>query len=83
MIISITKDGMPRMDGRYPLRVGCIGEIVLLKKGYSMLFSYLKDADGNDKEGTLQTSIVEDIQHEARTIWVKTLNSLYTFAVCE
>lgn len=80
-IVSITQNGEPRTDGRYPLRIGCTGKFALLTKGFSALFEYLTDADGNEKNGTLQTSIVTDIVHEARHIVVTTLNSVYTFCM--
>lgn len=78
-IVKITdRDGNDRTDGRYPVRVGCTGEIALLETGYSMLFSYAQDAGGNSKSGTLQTSIVVGIEHKEEQIIVTTLNSVYT-----
>jgi hypothetical protein len=80
-IVSITQNGEPRTDGRYPLRVGCTGRFALLTEGLSVLFEYLTDAEGNEKSGTLRTSVATEIVHEARHIVVKTLNSVYTFSM--
>ena len=55
------RDGNDRLDGRYPIRIGCTGDIVFLKKGCPLLFGYSMDAQGNEKTGTLRTSGVEDI----------------------
>ncbi len=82
-ILSITKDGEPRTDGRYPIRIGCIGNIGTIEVGYPMWFSYTKDADGNDKSGVLRTSTITRIVHEARHIEVTTLNSVYKLALIE
>lgn len=82
-IYSITKDGEPRTDGRYPIRIGCIGTIFQLVEGFPFVFAYLKDANGNDKGGYLVTSLVTKIKHEARHIEVTTLNSVYKLAIIE
>ena len=82
-ITSITKDGEPRTDGRYPLRIGCIGSIYQLVAGCCFIFAYSKDADGNDKGGYLRTSTVTGIKHEARHIEITTLNSVYKLALIE
>lgn len=80
-ITSITADGAPRTDGRYPLRVGCTGELTHLNVGDCMIFEYAEDSEGNEKYGLLRTSTVLDIKHEARHIVVTTLNSVYTLVV--
>lgn len=81
-IIKITNiDGTPRTDGRYPLRIGCTGNCEFLKVDYPLLFAYDLDANGNEKRGTLQTSIVTNINHEAKHIEVTTRNSIYILAL--
>ena len=82
-IYSITKDGKPRTDGRYSLRIGCLGRPMVLVVGQPMFFKYYEDADGNDKGGTLITSVVTHIKHEARHIEVITMNSVYKLALIE
>jgi len=76
-----TLDGSPRTDGRYPLRIGCIGKYDLMEVGYPLVFAYYLDADGNEKQGTLQTSTVVKIAHEARHIEITTRNSIYTLVL--
>ena len=78
-IVSIKRDGVERTDGRYPLRTGCTGHVAYLKPGNTMLFEYSKDADGNEKEGILSTSNVEDLLFLNGFLYVTTLNSEYTF----
>lgn len=78
-ITKITdRDGNDRLDGRYPIRIGCIGDVGFLKKGYPLLFEYSLDAKGNEKTGTLKTSAVVRIEIEARHSVLTTLNSVYT-----
>lgn len=76
-IRAIFKDGVPRTDGRYPLRIGCTGMIKLLMHGASMLFEYRTDQVGLPKGGTLQTSIVLDFHIHDGAICVNTMNSRY------
>lgn len=78
-IKSITQDGQPRTDGRYPLRVGCTGDFFMLEVGFPMLFKYKSDADGNKKDGSLRSSTVTRIVSGHRRNEVDTLNSVYTF----
>ena len=63
-ITDITNlDGTKRTDGRYPLRIGCIGllDISDLKPDRSLVFKYLKDNIGEDKNGFLITSSVPKV----------------------
>jgi hypothetical protein len=76
-ILSIKQGGVDRLDGRYPLRIGCIGDIMNLESGFCMLFAYTTDQNGNPKEGVLRTSIVKDWRLENRCVIVNTLNSEY------
>jgi len=73
------KDGTERIDGRYPLRKGCKGDIYHLKAGDCMYFEYVTDNKGNDKTGYLRTSLVEKIEESDDVIVVYTLNSVYKF----
>ena len=56
---------------------------MVLVVGQPMFFKYYEDADGNDKGGTLITSVVTHIKHEARHIEVTTMNSVYKLALIE
>ena len=76
-IRAIFKNGSPRTDGRYPLRIGCTGIVKLLTQGSSMLFEYRTDQIGLPKGGTLQTSIVLGFHIHDGAICVDTLNSRY------
>lgn len=79
-IKSITnKDGTKRTDGRYPLRIGCIGEMWLLERDEAMMFAYEKDNQGNEKTGYLRSSIVEDYELFKNGVTVYTMNSIYYF----
>lgn len=81
-IIKITNlDGTPRLDGRYPLRIGCTGNYEYLKVDYPLLFVYDLDSNGNEKRGTLQTSTATCIKHEGKHIEVTTRNSIYILAL--
>jgi hypothetical protein len=79
-LTDITKDGKTRTDGRYPLRIGSLVEIVDMCVGWRLNLSYVKDADGNEKSGFLSTSQVVKIDSTPSldVITVTTLNSVYT-----
>ena len=77
-IIGITKNGRTRTDGRYPLRVGCVGSLVCLELDLPMMFKYSRDADGNVKDGVLSTSKVGSFRRDEDVIIVSTMNSTYT-----
>lgn len=77
-IKSITgKDGNERTDGRYPLRIGCIGKVYFLEVGKVMVFEYLKDNQGNEKDGYLRTSTMENYERYENGMMVYTMNSVY------
>ena len=79
-ITDITKDGKTRTDGRYPLRIGSLVEIVDMCVGWRLNLAYVKDAEGNEKSGFLSTSQVVKIDNTPTSdvITVTTLNSVYT-----
>ena len=79
-IIDISKDGATRTDGRYPLRIGCVVEILVIDIGFPMIFKHTAAARGNGKSGYLQTSRIVKIESdsELNNIVIDTLNSVYT-----
>ena len=79
-ITDITKDGETRTDGRYPLRIGSLVEILDMNVGWRLALGYLKDAEGSEKSGVLSTSRVVKIDSTPSldVITVTTLNSVYT-----
>lgn len=70
-------DGEERTDGRYPLRKGCLVNIYHLKSGEVMILDYIKDNQGNEKQGYLRTSTVDDYEDYGVGITVYTMNSVY------
>lgn len=78
-IASITQNGVNRTDGRYPLRIGCTGQIRRCIVGFSLWFQYDKDSNGNPKDGTLATSNVQDVWIGDGRVYVNTINSEYIF----
>ena len=79
-IESITKNGIPRTDGLYPLRIGCVVEILVIDIGFPMMLRYAVDARGSGRCGYLQTSRIVKIESdsELNNIVIDTLNSVYT-----
>ncbi len=74
------KDGTPRTDGRYPLRIGRICEEPKAHFGLPMTINYIAKADGTDYSGySLRTSPVTDIGKKENRIQIETLNSIYEF----
>lgn len=74
------KDGKPRNDGRYPLRVGRICEEPKAHFGLPMTINYIAKADGTDYRGfSLRTSPVTDIGKKENLIQIETMNSIYEF----
>lgn len=78
------KRNTPRTDGRYPLRLNRIielndgikkGDII---SGMPFILKYVKDENGNDYNGYLQTSRVVDWDFVFdNVIRIETLNSIY------
>jgi len=73
-------NGNDRLDGRYPIRIGRRGKLILNGIGYMMIFDY-RARENEDYQGYLKTSIVinQEIVSEngVNTIKVTTLNSIY------
>ena len=78
--ITYVETNETRTDGRYPIRIGSEVELYApLVIGDRMLLSYVKDNEGNPKEGVLVTSAVKDIKKTETGLTVKTMNSIYYF----
>lgn len=78
------KNGTPRNDGRYPLRIGRICEEPKAHFGLPMTINYISKADGTDYRGfSLRTSPVTDIGKKENWIQIETLNSIYEFEKVE
>ena len=75
--IKSVQTGETRTDGRYPIRIGSIVSIYHLAKDNAMILTYHKDNQGNSKEGSLWTSIVQNIEKDNSGMIVHTLNSIY------
>lgn len=71
-------DGNDRLDGRYPIRIGRRGKLILNGCGYPMVVEY-HPRENEDYKGYLRTSIVEDIEFEHGITKITTLNSIYYF----
>lgn len=86
-IVEITgNDGYPRIDGRYPLRIGRICEEPKPILGIPLIVRYLRERDGSDYSNrTLCTSRVinSDVLNSGERIIVKTINSRYVFDKCQ
>lgn len=70
-----------RTDGRYPIRIGSEVNFAFYEPtvGDVMYLEYVKDNEGNPKEGVIRTSIVYDVKRIENEIIVKTKNSIYYF----
>jgi len=72
------RDGEERLDGRYPFRKNCIVKnIMCCGIDNVIFFEYYKDANGNEKQGTLRTSAMKDVRFDGNRIIIITLNSVY------
>ena len=81
-ITSITHlDGTPRMDGRYPLRVGRVCSFLYEPAtDQCMYLNWIRNSDGSAYSGYLRTSLVKQIErHADGTLIITTCNSVYTF----
>lgn len=79
--------GLPRTDGRYPLRIGRIVRIDIshLVEGTPLILEYVKDENGNDYSGYfLRCSRIQSI-HVVSENWftVETNNTIYEFEKSE
>lgn len=78
------KEGNPRTDGRYPLRIGRICKKPEPVIDYPMEIEYISNADGSDYSGRyLRTSRVQTAYKFWNWIQVETINSIYQFEKCE
>lgn len=73
--------GTPRIDGRYPLRIGRIVELdeKYLKEGIQLILNYVKDENGDDYRGlSLYCSTIKDWDYVYNNrIRIETNNSIY------
>lgn len=78
--IQHSKTGETRTDERYPLRIGSeVRFYTNLFVGDIMELEYIKDNQGNAKDGILSTSRIEKIDRTRNKIIVTTRNSIYHF----
>lgn len=78
--IQYIDSGQTRTDGQYPQRIGCTGEFHWPPLvGLRALFRYQKDSEGNEKDGGLLISRVQNVEREDDTLIVETMNSRYIF----
>ena len=77
--ITYVETNETRTDGRYPLRIGSEVEFFEWEPtvGNVMILHYLKDNQGNPKDGYLRTSTVYDVTETETEIIVETRNSIY------
>lgn len=92
-IVSIMHSGTrgtrmsPRVDGRYPQRIGRIVDLDVsnIREGKSLIIRYIKDSDGTDYDAVLVTSIVkrfwveDESDDDFDVLYVETLNSIFKF----
>ena len=79
--IKDVNTGLPRMDGRYPLR---IGRICKKPTPFCPYIDYLKNADGSDYSGySLHISTVQNHEEIGNKVIVTTKNSIYEFEKVE
>lgn len=79
--ITYVETNETRTDGRYPIRIGSEVNFAFYEPfiGDVMYLEYVKDNEGNPKEGVIRTSIVYDVKRTENEIVVKTKNSIYYF----
>ena len=67
-ILSISNpDGSARTDGRYPARVGCTVVILAIGVGKQLVWSYVADADGNEKRGVRESGRLNTVSYDPAT----------------
>lgn len=76
-----TEKAIPRIEGRYPLRVGRMCKKPTPRNGDAMMIEWLAQPDGTPYVGMIVTSMVIGFKTEDRGkyIEVTTKNSIYTF----
>lgn len=79
--ITYVETNETRTDGRYPIRIGSEVNFAFYEPtiGDVMYLEYIKDNEGNPKEGVLRTSMFYNINRTENEIVVKTKNSIYYF----
>ena len=79
-ILSINNpDGSARTDGRYPARVGCTVAILVVGIGKQLVWSYLANADGNEKCGVRESGRLNTVSYDPATeiLYVESTYSHY------
>ena len=78
--IRLKNTNETRVDGRYPQRIGSNVEFYAQPSiGNVMVLSYITDNQGNEKEGILRTSLIDNIVENETEIIITTVNSVYYF----
>jgi hypothetical protein len=64
-ILSITHpNGSDRIDGHYPSRICCTVIILKAEVGESLVWSYVADSDGNEKQGCWTSSKLNYVSYD-------------------
>lgn len=78
--IRLKNTNTTRTDGRYPQRIGSNVEFYVQPSiGNVMVLSYITDNQGNEKEGILRTSLIDNIVENETEVIIATVNSVYYF----
>ena len=79
--ITYAETNETRTDGRYPIRIGSEVNFAFYEPtvGNVMYLEYVKDNEGNPKEGVIRTSNIYNIEETDNEIIVETRNSIYYF----
>lgn len=78
--ICLRSTNKTRTDGRYPQRIGSNVEFYVQPSiGNVMVLSYITDNQGNEKEGILRTSLIDNIVENETEVIIATVNSVYYF----
>lgn len=79
-VVSITdREGNPRTDGKYPLRIGRTCTKPDVRIGAPMIIQWVSKQDGTPYFGELMTSMAIAVLERADSLKVTTRNSIYTF----
>lgn len=78
--IRLKNTNETRVDSRYPQRIGSNVEFYVQPSiGNVMVLSYITDNQGNEKEGILRTSLIDNIVENETEVIITTVNSVYYF----
>lgn len=79
--ITYAEANETRTDGRYPIRIGSEVNFAFYEPtvGDVMYLEYVKDNEGNPKEGIIRTSNICNIEETDNEIVIETRNSIYYF----